>query len=144
MKIETLEDCLSILFRDQRVRDLANKLEVGGSKKVLQILALERTQTFSPSDEFMERLIEVMSDEEEVLDDIEVECLSSYSATTTITLTEFAGIYAIRNFEFGDLIYFSTAESAKQAVLKEFGVDWDHPEEFSSVVPADSLRPGES
>ena len=144
MKIENLEDCVPILLGDQRVRDLADDLEVGGSAKIHQDLGSESSPELSYSNEFIDGVIEVMTEEAVEVDSIEIECLSCYAEVSTITLTEFAGIFAIRNFEFGDLIYFSTAASAKQAVLEKFGVEWDHPEKFTTVINANSLNPGES
>jgi len=95
-------------------------------------------------DEFIDAVIEVMTEEAVEVDAIEIDSLSSYANVSIITLTEFAEIFAIGNLEFGDLIYFSTLGSAKQAVIEEFGVEWNHPEKFTTVIKVDSLNTGQS
>lgn len=121
------------------MRQIADLAIPQGTEKLLETIENSPPVWDEKYNPFFDDLIELMAENEKEIDSIEIECLSSYGTTSTFILMEFAGIYTIRNWELGDLLYFSSLDSAKSALHKDFGIDWNHPEERKSQVATDEL-----
>jgi hypothetical protein len=73
---------------------------------------------------FDDWISELMSEKEQEVCSFEFECLSSYSDTSTVEVVTFCGIYWIKNFEFGDICYFSSEAGAREAAEEAFNFEW--------------------
>ncbi len=139
MNSKTIEECLPQLVKHPKVMKLARSF---GFETPEELLSLNESYTGTePTEfgEFIDGLVDLLSEEEEHVDFAEVEILSSYTTTSTFILCNFSGVYWIENFEMGGVAYFLSEKDAKLALKEERGIEWDSPESPFSTV--DELPP---
>lgn len=124
-KSQPLEDFYPALAKEESVR--AMLLQEYGDRAPTLLDAMEnRTEIPDEFEFFSEQLLEHMNDCAEEVDSFEIECLTSYSTTSTVSIKSFSEIYWVSNCEFGDICYFSNEEDAMKAAQEEFG-HFDNP-----------------
>ena len=133
-----LEECFPTLLQDQRVLKLANEILGGGAQRVLELMKEPEPFSHVGLAEFHDAVIDLLG-EAEYLDSAEIECLSSYSTTSSFDLMMFAGVFFVQNLEHGNIGYFLSAETAKKAAEELIGFKWDDPGAFSFDSKADEL-----
>jgi hypothetical protein len=123
---QPLEDFFPMLAQDEAVRMfLINEY---GERAPHLIKAMETKGKIPDEFEFFEdNILEYIHSNSEEVESYEIECLSSYSTTSTVTVEKFLEIFWVSNFEFGDICYFSNEEDAMKAAKEEFG-HFDNPE----------------
>ena len=142
MKRFLLEDCFPILLMEEKVIRLAQDEFRGGVVDGLGLVEQIAAASSSKLDLFYDALLELLNEHGEYIDEVGLECLSSYTETTKFTLRQFCGVFWVENFEFGDTGYFLTAEDAKSAAENEHGFAWNKPENSPFVdSPVATLSP---
>ena len=134
MKQLTYEDALPLFIKNEQVIKMAKDKWEWSAKKLEELPSKDD----AIQDEFYDALMDLMM-ESEIVDSVEIECLSSYSTTTELCLHQLGSIYFIKNIEWGDLGYFTSIEDAKAAAKKEYGFDWDNPQSFNTEIDVDKL-----
>jgi hypothetical protein len=118
-----LDDFFPILAKDESVQKLL--AELYGSKAEMLIEAMASQGDIPDEFEsFSDHIMDLMTVNAEYVDDFEIECLSSYSTTSDVSIQKFADIFWITNFEFGDIMYFSSEEDVRRAAEDSFGFKW--------------------
>lgn len=141
-KVLSLEECFPILLTDKRVSQLASMKLGEDADKVVELAAKPDPYKHEGLADFYDALVELL-DQAESIDSAEIECLSSYSTTSTFDLMEFGGVFFIQNLEFGNIGYFTSAEDAKAAAEESIGFKWDDPASFSFDSKVDDLLDSE-
>jgi hypothetical protein len=125
-KLQPLEDFYPALAKEESVRAMLLQ-EYGDHAPTLLDAMENQTEIPDEFEFFSDQILEHINYSAEEVDSFEIECLSSYSTTSTVSIKCFSEIYWVSNFEFGDICYFSKEEDAMKAAKEEFG-HFDNPE----------------
>jgi hypothetical protein len=123
IETQTLEFFFPKLAEEESVINLLN--EEYGDKAFALIEAMKSQGEIPPGYEhFSDHISDLISEKEEYLNSFEIECFTSYSDTSEVSIMKFAEMYWVKNFEFGDISYFSSEADARKAAEIAFNFKW--------------------